>query len=708
MKKTYRNAGELESYLNQMVLDCETRLSDGQQFRTDALSYYHGTMSDLKARDGFSAAVSSDLRRSVKRVLPSIMRAFMTRDSMVNFSPVGEGDEDSAKQATDYVNHVIVPGSNAARALENSILDAMLLKTGILKWYAVASEEVKAYTYTDHPEEDAGGFVGQPDTEVLDFTPHGDGLCDFTVRKLEKTTDIRLEAIPRGSFLIHPATENIEDSPMVGERQRMSRSELISRGYSKEIINSLGKASTEVDPDRFWRSDQDVKNHSELTHSMEQVLVYELYVRIDLDEDGKAELWKFVFCSESSDNSDSPDSPGTILEAAQVNEAPYSRVVLENTPFMFEGRSLSEDVMPIQRIKTSLLRSALDNTYWSNNPLTFVNVDAVEDVNSLYKPRFGQPILLKSNAAAEDAFSVVTRPFIAQNSFEVMQHFDIELEQTTGATESSGGLDPEQVSGTSATAALVASEKGYQQVEMMVRVLGSGGIKDAFRGLLKLVIQHSDGEKRAKINDEWVSFDPRVWNVDMDCVVNVGLGAGSRTQDKRMLLDILQMQENLIGKMGINNPFVKPTQLFNTMEKLIECSGFASATPYLTKPEDEAVFQEARERQEAMSQGDGVAEAKITLEREKANNKNALDTQQAEFDQNLEMLKMEGNKIKEEAQMMADLQTQQQQADIDTNMAVLKGQLDLMKHREKLTLEYLKADQMPPLDLYEPDQPEGL
>ncbi len=705
MVDSYRNAGEIESYLNKLVSDCETRLSEGQSFRQSALEYYRGEMSDLKARTGFSSAVSADLRRTIKHVLPSIMRAFITKDSMVNYLPVGENDEEPAKQATDYVNHVIVPGSNIPRALENSILDALLLKTGILKWYAAASEEVKSYKYTGHPEEEAGGFVGQPDTEVLDFTPHGNGLCDFTVRKLKQKTDIHLEAIPRGSFLIHPATEHIEDSPMVGERQRISRSELIARGYPKEVINSLGKADTAVDADRLWRADQTTDTQSELTDSMEQILVYELYVRIDLDEDGKAELWKFVYCSESSDNS---DTPGTILEASQVNEAPYSRVVLENTPFMFEGRSLSEDVMPIQRIKTGLLRAAMDNTYWANNPLTFVNVGAVEDVNSLYESRFGKPILLKGNAGAHEAYSVVTKPFIAQNSFEVMQYFDTELEQTTGAAESSGGLDPEQLSGTSATAALMASEKGYHQVEMMVRVLGNGGIKDAFRGLLKLVIQHSDGEKRARINDEWVSFDPRVWNVDMDCVVNVGLGAGSRTQDNNMLLGILQMQQNLIEKMGVDNPFVKPTQLHNTMEKLIESSGFASATPYLTQPDDEAVLQEARERQQAMSQGDGAAEAKIALEQEKARNKNALDTQQAEFNQNIEMMKIEGNKVKEEAQMAADLQTQQHQADIDTDMAVLKGQLDLMKHREKLTLEYLKAGQLPPIDLYEPTQPEGL
>ncbi len=542
MMDTYKNSGEIESYLNQLVTDCESLLSEGQDFRTSALRYYHSKMDDLKSREGFSSAVSADLRRTIKHVLPSIMRAFMTRDSVVNYLPVGEGDEEPAKQATDYVNHVIVPGSNVPRALENAILDALLLKTGILKWYAVSNEEVKSYNYSDRPEEDAGGFAAQPGITVLNFTPHGDGLCDFTVRKLEQKTDIRLEAVPRGSFLIHPATEHIEDSPMVGERQKISRSELIARGYPKEVVNSLGEVDIEVDDDRIWRSDHASDSHSELTHSMEQILVYELYVRIDLDEDGKAELWKFVFCPESYDHS---DGPGTILEATLVNEAPYSRVVVENTPFVFEGRSLSEDVMPIQRIKTGLLRAAMDSTYYANNPLTFINVDAVEDVKSLYEHRFGKPILLKGNAKAQDAYSTITRPFIAQNSFEVMQYFDHELEQTTGASESSGGLDPEQLSGTSATAALMASEKGHHQVEMMVRVLGNGGIKDAFRGLLKLVIQHSDGEKRAKINDEWVSFDPRVWNADMDCVVNVGLGAGSRTQDNNMLLGILQMQQIL-------------------------------------------------------------------------------------------------------------------------------------------------------------------
>ncbi len=708
MVDTYNNPGELESYIGQLVDDCESRLSEGQAFRDTALNYYRGIMTDVKSRKGFSSAVSADLRRSVKRIMPSIMRAFLTNSSMVEYLPVGAGDEESAQQATDYVNHVVVPESGAGRALENAIMDALLLKTGILKWQAVSSNEVKVFDYTGQTSQFAGAFVEMEGAEVIDFSePDENGLHNFTVRMTEQNVNIRLEAVPRGSFLLHPATESIAESPMVGERQLMSRSDLISRGYNKEIVNSLNTADTDADDDRAWRSDFGSTDtpHHELTKSMEQLLIYELYVRIDLDDDGKAEIWKFVYCPDSSDDS---GSHGTILEAVITNEAPYGRVVVENTPFMFEGRSLSDDAIPVQRIKTSLLRSALDNTYWQNNPLSFVNISAVEDPKSLYEQRFGKPILLKNNMAAQDAYSVVTRPFIAENSFKVMQFFDNELEQNTGATENSGGLSPEQLSGTSATAALMASEKGHHQVEMMIRVLSNGGIKDAFRGLLKLVIQHSDSEKKAKIKNEWKVFDPRVWNVDMDCVVNVGLGAGSRTQDSQMLNNILQMQQGLIEKFGLDNPFVKPTQLYHTMEKLIESAGFTSAAPYITPPDDGTAIQLAQQQQQAMSQGSGIEEAKIAIEREKAANKHTLDQQRFDSERDIEIMKIEGSKIKEAAQMGADLKTQQQQADIQANLTILKGQLDMMKHRERLTLEYIKAGKIPPVDLFEPAQPEGL
>ncbi|MFK5283058.1 hypothetical protein ACI3PL_26165, partial [Lacticaseibacillus paracasei] len=72
-----------------------------------------------------------------------------------------------------------------------------------------------------------------------------------------------------------------------------------------------------------------------------------------------------------------------------------------------------------------------------------------------------------------------------------------------------------------ATAAAMVNESSIARAEMIVRNLARGGIRKAFKGLLKLVIAHADQARTVRLRGQWVEVDPRVWDAGMDCVVNV-------------------------------------------------------------------------------------------------------------------------------------------------------------------------------------------
>ncbi|WP_230685480.1 hypothetical protein, partial [Streptococcus pneumoniae] len=78
-----------------------------------------------------------------------------------------------------------------------------------------------------------------------------------------------------------------------------------------------------------------------------------------------------------------------------------------------------------------------------------------------------------------------------------------------------GGLDADNLHNTSATAANLMSESGIAQADASVRSIANGGLRKAFRGLLKLVVAHCDRPRTVRMKGKWVQYNPAVWNSDM-------------------------------------------------------------------------------------------------------------------------------------------------------------------------------------------------
>ena len=202
---------------------------------------------------------------------------------------------------------------------------------------------------------------------------------------------------------------------------------------------------------------------------------------------------------------------------------------------------------------------------------------------------------------------------------------------------------------------------GIGQTEMMVRTIANC-LKPAFRGLLKLVIAHADEPRTLQIKGEWVSYDPKVWNVDMDCMVNIGLGGGTKERDMAVLQVIYGLQKELLMTMGADNPFVKPDQLYNVLERITETAGFPSADPYFTKPDPQEVARRLQDAKNAPNPEMIKLQAQMQLEQAKLQ-------QSAE----LEKMKAAAARDKEMAQMQADLQVK-----------AAEGQRDSVGRQEEL------------------------
>lgn len=617
-----------------MVREAERHAEDMSIDRIRAVEYYRGEMKDMPADTGRSKMVSRDVRAHIKKVLPSLMRTLLGGSQIVEYLPVGEGDEAASEQATDYVNAVVVPEADVFVSIESAIHDALLQRNGILKWWFEEKTAVKITKHSGLTDDALAVLVNDAGVTVLEHSATEEmtdagpvALHAVKIRREYQERRIRSGAVPRERFLIHPDATSLQDSLITGERSEIRRSDLIQMGYDPDMVAKLSVSKGDDDEDDIRRDTPD-PGQTEAQKANEPVDYYDLFIRVDLDGDGIAELRHMTFAGGLHERN--------LLTDDECDEVQFCDIAVMRQPHQWEGISLFDDLEDLQQGKTVLLRQTLDNLYWQNNPQPVLQEGAVKNPEALYNPEFGMPIRIQQGVSARDAVQFMQVPFVAAQSFSMLDYLDAEAQDRTGVSDASAGLAPDALQNMTAKASAMIEQSGIGQTEMMVRTVATG-LQVFFRGLLRLVVTHQDVPRTVRLRDEWVQFDPRTWNADMDCAVNTGLGAGTRERDMMVLQQVLALQEKMIAGFGPDNPFVKPGNLYASLSKLIESAGLKTPALYFTEPDEEQIAAQMAQ------QGQQPSETELKL--------------QAQMQ--LEQAKMQTQVAKEQAQMQADLTVKQ-------------------------------------------------
>ena len=659
-----------------MVREAEKHADDQSHDRIRATEYYQGVMKDTPpAREGRSAQTTRDVRSHIKKVLPSIMRTILGADEVVEYQPVGQGDEGSAAQASDYINHVVSPEVDLEKVIYDATHDALLLKNGILKWWWDEKQCVKISRHSGLTEDELASLVAEDDVSVIEQAEDveqieqvgPDGMpvlidvpvYDVKIRRTYTEGKVCVASVPRERFLIHPDATSLEDSLVTGEKTEIRRSDLLRMGYDRDLVDGLPLAD-EDDEESDTRRDS-VTDTDEAERANDPIDYYDLYIRVDMDGDGIAELRHMCFAGGLSEKN--------LLVDDECDEVQFADLCAMPQPHQWEGLSLADDLMDIQRLKTVLIRQTLDNLYWQNNLQPIVDPDRVEDMDAVLSPEFGKPIIVKGDV--RQAYGVSTVPFVAKESFGMLEYMDAEAQDRTGISDASAGLAPDALQNMTAKASAMIEQAGIGQTEMMVRNLARG-LRRFFRGLLRLIIRHQDKPRMVRLRDEWVEFDPRHWNSDMDAVVNVGLGAGTRERDMQVMQLVKQVQAELIAAFGTDNPYVSPTNLYNTLAKMVESAGLKTPSMYFTEPDDAAVKAKIAEQKKQPSPEQMKLQAQMQMEQMK---------QQTQASK--EKAQMEADLVVKRAEIEAETQRQKEEL---ASRAALQAQ-EIAWEREKFTAE---------------------
>ena len=290
---------EIGSYIGHL-LDDAISYSDDElgQDRITSGKYYSGHLPE-QDDEGRSGVVSYDVRDTVNQILPSMMRIFFGSKRIMSFAPNGPEDVQMAEQCSEYVNNLLVEQQpDFFNTLMSVFQDALIRRTGIIKYWWEEAEKVTASKFSGLDEQQAQMLAGAEDVESVEMetteqTLDGTPLYNVTVKKRSKKGKIRIEALPPEEFIIDRRAKSVTEADIVAHRSYKTISELTSLGYDPEILEEHASMD-----ESFGTNEEFISRHSEssdrgrahMEPAQRKVLYCESYINLDVDQDGISEL----------------------------------------------------------------------------------------------------------------------------------------------------------------------------------------------------------------------------------------------------------------------------------------------------------------------------------------------------------------------------------------------------------------------------------
>jgi len=583
---------ELISRINSEIADSIGYNDTVSDQREKAMEYYYGLPLGNEV-DGRSQYVDSSVMDTIEWIKPSLMRVFASGDEMVTFAPHGPEDVEAAKQATDYVNYIFTKDNPGWEILYTWFTDALLQKNGIVKCWWDEYEDWNREEYNGLDEQEFNALVISPSIEVVEHTPYQDDYGmkhDVVLSRQSYVGKVRIENVPPEEFLISREAKSIADARFTCHRVLKTLSELRIM-YPDEDLDPQELGSGEdmhaFDEERLARFQFDDSrglpwsdgNMNSEDDSLQTYWLHESFMRMDYDDDGIAELRKVCSVGQK------------VLANEPIDRIPFVSLTPVKIPHKFFGMSIADLVMPIQEIKSVLMRNLMDNMY-NQNFGRYAVLEGQANLDDLLTQRPGGVVRVKS----PNAIMPLATPQLEQSSFSMLDYLDNLRESRSGVNKFSQGLNENALtSHTTATAVAATMTAAQSRVELIARCFAETGVKELMKTIYELVLKNQDHQRVIMLRNKWIPVRPDMWKDQYDCTVSVGIGNGNRDQQLMHLTTMLQFAGDAMrGGLKI----VNEKNMYNMGAALIKNMGFQNVDDFLTDPDSVPPQPDPREQME--------------------------------------------------------------------------------------------------------------
>jgi hypothetical protein len=740
--KTRMTEDSIKALVDSELSQCFGGVQSGRlsEERRRAMYYYYGIAKDDLAPpdiDGRSSFVDTTVRNQIEWMVPQLMKTFCSAESVVEFTPTKEGDDEKAKQATDYINYLFYKKNDGYQQLQTAIRDALLQKAGILKiWWDNRVEEsreeykgmsdidlaqmadddeiepIEQTSYID--EEDAQDRakaleeltgqlaqvqqvvasepqqMGQPSPQVqqamqaaqqiamqieqINQTPPK-MLYDVSYKRTKKAGKLCIEAVPPEEFLISRKAKKISDGFMKGHRVRRTISDLKAMGY--ENVDNISSDDMEgaYGTEFTERNDFD-DDMSTLVDNNDSI------------DPSMRLVWLTEMYMQVDYNGDGiaewrkiVKAGDQLLENVECDGPPFAALIPITLPHRFFGLSIADLGIEPQRLQTQLIRSMLDNQFLQVNGRYFA-VEGQVNLDDLLTSRPGGVVRIKNQGAVGRLDQAQGDTQGAMQMLEWMQDF---TENSTGWTRRSQGTGPSAMQAQTATGMNIITNRDDMRLDLIARNFAEGGITDMFRLMLKLVCQYQDREEIVNISGQFVQINPREWKNQFLLNVNVGLGTNNKEQQAQHLMGLLQIQREAL-QIGV----ATPENIYNSAKLYAEALGQKSADKFFSDPSKAPPKPPEPNPEMIKLQGQMQLEDK----------KLQADVQKHQAEQVIREKELQQQAEARMQELQMEAQKQSQQAQLDMQERQHKAELDAVLKDKELALKQYEIDENNRVKIY--------
>lgn len=571
--------------------DAATNYRDAESnVRTSSLRAYlrrpYGT-----EQEGRSQVVASDVFDAVESMLPDIMEPFISSDKAVVFDPVNQEDEEGAQQATNACNHVFYKQNNGFLVLYTACKDALMLRTGGVKWFWEVKRTPEWTTYKAVDEMQLAAFLmANPNAEVVSQEPYEptpeeqqqammQGLpmtpkVTVRIKTVKERGVVRIVPIPPDELEVSRRHNSVllNECPYVCHVAEKTLSDVREMGYKVDIADIKGARSEHTQAEYDYREQyRDWRHDNDQDESMVRGWLREEYVLVDFDGDGIAERRKIVRLGNK------------VLENVECSHVPIAAWTPYILQHRFEGISVADLVEDFQRIRTDIWRNQLDNLDLANNQETVVLTDSQgnpqADIDDLLNRRPGGILREKVQGAI--------RPYVERwqgiEAEPMLNSLEQAKQSRTGFIPSVMGLDADALNKT-ATQVSKEANQNKMRMKMMARIMAECLVAPAMRGIFKTLTDYCMEKLSFRLNGTFVAYDPQEWRDGYDMTINVGIGSGDQVQQSQMLQMMAQAQFALMQTPMAR--LVDPQNVYNLHARIIENAGFKNPGEFMTDPKN--------------------------------------------------------------------------------------------------------------------------
>lgn len=560
--------------------------------RASAMRLYNGEpLGDEE--DGRSQMVLTEVKDTINAIMPTIVRTFAGSEHPVEFMPRADGNDEEAKQATDYVQHVVFVENDGFRAVHDAVLDACQLKSGWIRWWWDYQVDIKTEHYFGLLEPQAAALLGQPgvrglrvvrraatpdenfgvqaspEARVVQLDPQRPLLVyDATITRRSPRNRPRVMAVPSEQVLIDPDATGPQDARFLAYWRVVTVSDLVALGFDEALVKTRITQMQQQQNRVTRRRDRlaaIVPRAQSSDPSMQLVRYAECWMRMDYDGDGIAEMHRIHAIGDYS---------FLVLAHEPASHVPWANLSPFLVPHRAIGESVADRIGDLQRVSTRVFRNILDSMAESIHPRTVV-VEGQVNLDDVLSTEMGAIIRERQPGAVRE----LSKPFIGPQALPLLEALQAVRESRTGVTRTSQGLTADALQSTTAIAVSAQIMSSADRLEFIVRILAEG-MKQVYDGVLRLCCEHQDRARTVLLRGKWTPVDPRAWMSGFNVITKVGVGRGTLAERVGVYGSILAKQEQALTTMGPANPLCTLGQYANTLHDMMNAAGILNTGRY--------------------------------------------------------------------------------------------------------------------------------